>query len=89
MDFLIELFLEIYMELMMLLVPEKNITKKHKIIATSLALFVLALVFGLIIFGVVLLVDYDNLWGILPLAFAVLISLVQIIAGIVLYKKNH
>lgn len=89
MDFLIELFLEIYMELMLLLVPEKNITKKHKMIAKIIAVFVLLLVLSLAVWGIVLLVDYDNLWGILPLAVAVLISLVQIIAGIVLYKKNH
>ena len=89
MDVLIEIFLEVYMELMLLLVPEKNITKKHKWIATVLALLVLCGVFALVIWGLVLIIDKGNLLGVIPLSFAILISLAQIIAGILLYKKNH
>lgn len=89
MDLLIEIFLEVYMELMLLLVPEKNITKKHKLIATLLALLVLCGVVALVIWGLVLIIDKGNLLGVIPLSFAILISLAQIIAGILLYKKNH
>ena len=89
MDIFIEIFLEIYMEVMLLIVPEKHITKKHKIIATLLAILVLAGVFALVIWGIVLIVDKSNLWGLLPLGIALLISILQIVLGVVLYKKTH
>ena len=89
MDFLIEFILEIYMELMMLIVPEKNVTKKHKLIAKLLAIFVLFFTLALVVWGCVLIIDYNNLLGIIPLAIAFLISLLQIIFGIILYKRNH
>ena len=89
MDILIEIFLEIYMELMMLVVPEKNITEKHKTIATLLAIVVLVGVFALAIWGIALIVDKQNFWGLLPLGFAVAISAMQIVLGIVFYKKRH
>ncbi len=89
MDILIEIILEVYMDLMMLVVPEKNITKKHKVIAGSLAIAVLIGVCALAIWGLVLLIDSKNFLGLIPLTFAVLISVVQIVAGIVLYKKHH
>ena len=89
MDILIEIFLEIYMELMMLVVPEKNITKKHKTIAMLLAIVVLVGVFALAIWGIALIVDKQNFLGLLPLGFAVAISVMQIVLGIVFYKKRH
>ncbi len=89
MDFLIEFFIEIYMELMLLIVPEKNITKKHRTLAILLAFLVLCAVFALAVWGLVLLIDYDKLVGAIPLTLAILISLAQIVAGIILYKKRH
>ena len=88
MDIVIEFFLEIYMELMMLIVPETS-DKKRKIIATILAIIVLAITFALVIWGLTLIIDYGNLLGIIPLAFAIIISIVQITFGIILYNKNH
>ena len=89
MDILVEIFLEIYMELMLLVVPEKNISKKHKAIAKIIAIAVLLVVLALAVWGIILIVDYSNLLGIIPLAFAIVISVFQIVFGIVLYKKNH
>ena len=90
MDIVIEIFIELYMELMFLIVPDKGmVTKKHRIIATVIALIVLAGICFLIIFGLTLIIDKGNLLGIIPLAFAIIISVVQIVLGIVLYKKNH
>ena len=89
MDIVIEILLEIYMELMFLVIPEKNATKKHIWIAKITAILVVLGIFALVIWGGVLIVDHNNLWGILPIAVAVVISLVQIIAGIILYKKHH
>ena len=89
MDILGEIFLEIYMELMMLIIPEKNISKKHKLVAKIIAIVVLLAVLSLVVWGIVLIVDYSNLLGIIPLTIAITISLIQIILGIILYKKHH
>ncbi len=89
MDLLIEILLDVYMELMLLIIPEKNVTKKHKIVAKIVAIVMLLIVFALAIWGIVWIVNYQKLWGIAPLTAAILISLFQIIAGIVFYKRNH
>ena len=89
MEFVIEAFFEIYVELMFLIVPEKNASKKHIFIAKIMAVCVLLALIALTIWGMVLLVDYKNMWGIAPIAGAVALSLAQIRAGIVLYKKHH
>lgn len=74
---------------MLLVVPEKNATKKHIWIAKITAILVVLGIFALVIWGGVLLADYNDLWGLVPIAIAAAISLAQIIAGIVLYKKHH
>lgn len=89
MDIVIEILLEIYMELMLLIVPEKRVTKGVKTLAKILAVLMLLVVFGLIIWGAILLFDYQNSWGWLPLIAAIAISVAQIVAGIVLYKRHH
>ncbi|MBQ8748816.1 MAG: hypothetical protein IJZ14_03325 [Oscillospiraceae bacterium] len=89
MDIVIEILLEIYMELMFLVVPEKNASKKHIWLARIMAITVVLGIFALVIWGAVLIVDHNNLWGILPIAIAVVVSLAQIIAGIILFKKHH
>lgn len=89
MDILIEILLEIYMELMFLVIPEKNATKKYIWIAKITAILVVLGIFALVIWGCVLIVDHNNLWGIFFIAVAVVISLAQIIAGIILFKKHH
>lgn len=88
MDIVIEILLEIYMELMMLIVPEKYVGKKMKIIATVLAILMVVGVFALAVWGIAWIAE-GNLWGIAPLGAAIAISLTQIIAGIILYNKNH
>ena len=89
MDILLEIFLEIYMELMILIVPEKNITKVHKFIAKVIAIVVLLGIFALVIYGAILWGDYGNMLGIIPITIAIIISVVQIAFGIILYKKHH
>ena len=89
MDFIIEFILELYGELMMIFVPEKNLSKKHIIIAKVIALCVVFASFALIIWGIYLISEKNSMLGILPLAAAVIISLVQIILGIIIYKKYH
>ena len=89
MELLMEILLEIYGELMLLIIPEKNMSKKHIRIAKLIAATVILAVFALFIWGMILIMDDGNLWGIAPIAVAAVLSLAQIIAGIVLYKKHH
>ena len=89
MDIIVEIFLELYMELMMLVVPQENVGKKHRVIASLIAVVVTLGLLALGVWGVVLIVEQDNLLGIIPIVIAVLLSLAQIIAGILLYKKKH
>ena len=89
MEFIVELLMEIYLELMLLIVPEKNISKKHRAFVKVLAVCAMLLFIGCAIWGIVLITEYDNLRGIVPLSAAVILSLAQIISGFVLYKKNH
>lgn len=90
MEFFAEFLLEIYMELMFLVVPrEKKGSKKYKVIATLIAIAVLLGVIALALWGAVLISNYKNPIGIIPIAIAAVISLSQIIAGFVLYDKNH
>ena len=88
MELLIEILLEVYMELMFLIVPEDKRRKKHRIITAIIAIVI---TFGLIalgVWGVYLIADKKNLWGILSLAVAILLSIAQITAGIILWIKN-
>ena len=88
MELLIEILLEVYMELMFLIVPEDKRRKKHRIITVIIAIVI---TFGLIalgVWGVYLIADKKNLWGILPLTVAILLSIAQITAGIILWIKN-
>lgn len=89
MDIVIEVLLEIYMELMFLVIPEKNVGKKQIWIAKIMAILVVVGIFALVIWGGALIADHNNLWGVVPIAVAVTLSLAQIIAGILLYKKHH
>ncbi|MBQ8321744.1 MAG: hypothetical protein IJX92_05210 [Clostridia bacterium] len=88
-EVVIEIFLEIYMELMLLIVPEGHLTKWQtrlaKLVAT-IAVFGIVLLF---IWGIGLVAYGGEPLGFIPIAIATALSLVQIIAGIVLYNKNH
>ena len=89
MDILFEILFDVYGELMTLIIPGKCTDKKYRIISRIIAIVVIFGVIALALWGVYLIFDLGNLLGIIPLSFAVLISLFQIVAGIVLYKKNH
>lgn len=89
-EVLIEVLIEVYVELMMLIVPEDVAKgKKGRIIAFILAMTSLLLVCALIVLGVYLITDKNNMAGLIPIAFAVLISAGQIGFGLIsLYKKK-
>jgi len=89
MELLMEILFEVYVELMMFMVPEKGETsKKYRKAAICVALTVLLSVFALFIWGCVLTEKNDPIGWIL-IAIAIVISAIQIIAGIILYVKKY
>lgn len=88
MDFIFEFIIEMYMELMFLIVPENISKKRAKIDAIILAVVMIIIVFALFIWGVILLEEKNSSKGFIPICIAVAISLIQIIAGFILYKKK-
>lgn len=89
MEFLLEIVFEIYLELMMFILPEKKAsTKKYRIITALVAIAVLLGVLALFIWGCVLICDYNNKLGIIPIAIAIVLSILQIVAGFVLHIKK-
>lgn len=89
MELLLDIIFEIYVELMMYIVPEeKAASKKYRRITIFAATVVLLGVFALFIWGFVLIGDYNNKLGIIPIVIAVLISIAQIIAGFILHNKK-
>ena len=89
MELLFEFLFEVYIELMMYIVPEeKASSKKYRVMAILIALAVLFGVLALFIWGCVLISDYSNKLGIIPIAVAIVISIIQIIAGFILHNKK-
>lgn len=89
MDIIAEILIELYGELMFLIIPEKRLGKTYTAVVKITAVTVFLGVIALVIWGGVLIWERGNLLGIIPLSVGVLISLAQIIAGIILYKKHH
>ena len=89
MELLFEIMFEIYVELMMYIVPkEKATSKKYKMLAVLFATVVLLGTLSLFIWGCVLIGDYNNKSGVFPIVIAVIISIVQIIAGFIIHGKK-
>lgn len=89
MDLLIEIFLEVYMELMLLVIPEDKWGRKRRGIATVLAILALLGIMALAVWGIVWIVERKSPWGWLPLVIAIALSVVQITLGIRLYVRKN
>ena len=89
MEIVFEVIITLYLELMGLIVPEKNATKGMKVLAIMIAI-VLALGLPLLFFeGSYLWLEKNMVLGIILMIVSAVLVLAQIIAGIVLYKKHH
>ena len=89
MEIIFEVIITLYLELMGLIVPEKNATKGMKVLAIMIAI-VLALGLPLLFFqGSYLWLEKNMVLGIILMIVSAVLVLAQIIAGIVLYKKHH
>lgn len=83
-----EILLEVYFEFMLLIVPEEKATsKKYRTICFIMAMSGLLIVLGLFV-GAVILIGNERESGLIPLFAAIVLSIVQIVAGIVLYTKK-
>lgn len=90
MEFLMEIVFEVYLEMMMLIVPEKEVsTKRYRVVALLIAVAVLCIVFALAFWGLVLLIDESDMKGLIPLVAAVLISAFQIGFGVYFFFKKN
>lgn len=86
MELIFEIIFEVYLELMMYIVPEqKASSKKYRNLAYLFVLIVLFGVFALFVWGCVLITDHNNELGMIPISIAVVISVIQIIAGFILH----
>ena len=89
MDIVIEILIEIYLELMFLIIPEEKRSKKHLIVTKMIAIICTLGVVALGVWGIVWIAEYHNLWGILPLSVACVLSVAQITLGIVLFVRRN
>ena len=88
-EIVFEILLEIYAELMMLIVPEKcsptNRIRRAKIFVVCILILLLIL----LIWKIALFSDPQNrIWGIAPISIFILFPAIQIIAGIILYRRR-
>lgn len=85
----LEIILEFYLKLMLMVVPTENVTKKRKVLAGIIAV-VMALGLPVLFFvGFWLSLDGDKPWGMMLMIFSGVLIVAQIIAGVLLYEKNH
>ena len=90
MEIVFEILFEMFLELMMFIVPEENRgSKKHRAVAFTVSLTVLVAVLALIIWGCILISDYNNKLGAIPITVAVVISILWIVLGIVMNAKRQ
>lgn len=89
MELIYEIFFEIYLELMMYMVPEKGgVSRRYRFLALWIATVVLIGVLALFLWGFSLILEEKNWLGLLPIVLASVISLAQIIAGFYLHCKK-
>lgn len=86
---LIDAFWDFYFDLMLLIVPEKNLTQKQRVAIKVVAVVVTFGLLALFILGCGLVMENRITLGVILIVISSVISLAQIIAGIVLYKKHH
>lgn len=89
MEIVFEILIELYMELMLLIVPEDKRGKKHGLIAKIVGVLCTLGIIALGVWGIVWIVDYGKALGWLPLGLAIVLSVLQITAGIVLYIRKN
>ena len=89
MGFIFETIFEVYVELMMYIVPEEKATsKKYRVLAIIIAFLAMMGILALFLWGWILLFERHNFWGLLPFSLAILLSLAQMILGFIFHKEK-
>ena len=90
MEIIMEVLFEMFLELIFLIVPEhRRRSKAYSTVVFITAVVLLLAVITLVIWGAVLISDYDDPRGSIPIVIAAVISIVVIVFGLVGYNKNH
>lgn len=79
----------IYITLMLLVVPRASEHKWCRLLAKTIAVLMIALVLTLLVWGAMLVGDYGDPLGFIPLSLAGVLSVGQIIAGILLHRRER
>ncbi len=89
MDILIEVLLDIYMELMFLIIPEEKRTKKHVFLAKLTAIVATLGILVLGVWGLVWILQEGKRLGWIPLGIAIVLSTIQIAFGIIITIRRN
>ena len=89
MEFLVEILLELYMELMFFIIPEDKRRTRHRVLAIVVACVCTFGLMALGLWGIYLIAEQDNLLGIIPIVIAAVFSMVQIGFGIYVQNKTR
>lgn len=88
MEFIFEFLFEAYLELMMYIVPEEKATsKRYRFLYLIIAFIILIGVLALFIWGIVLL-ERNNLKGLIPICLAIVLSIAQIVLGFIFHDRK-
>lgn len=89
MELLYEILFEVYLELMFIIAPEEETTSKaYRYIAIAVASVVLIGVLALFVWGGVLVAERHDSRGWIPIAVASVVSVAQIVVGVVLFDRK-
>lgn len=90
MELIFEIFFEVYIELMMYIVPEEKArSKKYRALAIIIATISMLGNLALFIWGGILLFERHSFLGLVPIAVAICFSLAQIFLGFILDQKKN
>jgi len=87
METVFEFLFELYLSMMMLVVPEEK-TSKYRWVVILLGVISMFGILALFFWGYILITEHGNLFGWLPIIIAALLSLAQIIAGFYAQSKK-
>jgi hypothetical protein len=88
MEFVMEILMEVYLELMMLIVPDMGNTKRKKIIAGILAIVSALGCIALFLVGTGFAMDGNDGWGMFFILLSISISAIQILYGIIVWSRR-
>lgn len=87
-EYFVDLFIEIYFEVMLLFIPEEKLKGKNKKLAKVVGVAVILFIFILFFLGIYLLIDLKNRLGIIAIAFSLILFIAHIVVGIIFYFRK-